>query len=109
MMVSLRRLPLARLALPPLLCLHPAPARASAGMELALQDDNVFIYSSLATRERGLRGAGKPGSKRIRGNLLWANLLVGNPRSRKVPKDPVYNFLNVDQLQQEAALRHIKL
>src|SRR3954449_5329223 len=108
-MPSLRRLPLALLALLPLLVLHPAPARASAGMELALQDDNVFIYSSLGTREKGLKAAQQLGVKRIRVNLLWANLLVGNPKSRKVPKHPVYNFLNIDQLQQEAALRGIKL
>src|SRR6476646_7070216 len=108
-MPSLRRLPLALLALLPLLALHPAPARASAGMEMAVQDDNVFVYSSPATREKGLKAAAQLGVKRIRVNLLWANLLVGDARSRKVPKDPVYNFLNIDQLQQEAALRGIKL
>jgi hypothetical protein len=108
-MVSLRRLPLALLALLPLLVLHPAPARASAGMEMAVQDDNVFIYSSLATREKGLKAAEQLGVKRIRVNLLWANLLASGARSRKVPKHPVYNFLNIDQLQQEAALRGIKL
>src|SRR4051812_9378498 len=108
-MVSLRRLHLALLALLPLLLLQSVPARASAGMELAVQDDNVFVYSALGTREKALKAAEKLHVKRIRVNLLWANLLVGNPRSRKVPKHPFYNFLNIDQLQQEAALRGIKL
>jgi hypothetical protein len=108
-MVSLRRLPLALLALIPLLLLHSVPARASAGMELAVQDDNAFVYSSLGTREKALKAAEKLHVKRIRVNLLWANLLVGNPRSKRIPKHPVYDFLNIDQLQQEAALRGIEL
>jgi hypothetical protein len=69
----------------------------------------VFIYSSPKARERGLDAAEKLGVTRIRVNALWARLLVGNPRARKVPKHPVYDFSAIDRLQAEAALRHIKL
>ena len=109
MMPFLRRLPIALLALAPALALHAAPAHASAGMEFAVQDDDVFIYSSTKARDRGLDAAERLGVKRIRVNVLWARLEVDNPRSRKVPKHPVYDFGAIDQLQLAAAKRHIKL
>src|SRR4051812_14918649 len=108
-MASLRRYPLALLALLPLLASHPAPAHASAGMELAAQDDDALVYSSPATRERTLRAAEKLGVRRIRVNVLWARTLVSGAKSRKVPRQPAYNFFLIDQLQQEAALHGIKL
>ena len=55
-------------------------------MELAVQDDDVFIYSSPKARERGLEAAEKLSVKCIRVNVLWARVQVGNPRARKVPK-----------------------
>jgi hypothetical protein len=109
MMPSLRRLPLALLALIPILALHPVAAHASAGMELALQDDDVFLHSSAKARHRGLDAAEKLGVKRIRVNVLWARLELGNPRARKPPKHPAYDFAPIDQLQQDAARRHIEL
>jgi hypothetical protein len=109
MTLSLRHISVALLALVGLLVLHPVAARASAGMELALQDDDVFLYSSPKARERGLDAAEKLGVKRIRVNVLWARLQLGNPRAHKPPKHPVYDFGAIDQLQQEAALRDIKL
>jgi hypothetical protein len=109
MMSSLRRILPALLALLPLLVLHPAPAHASAGMELAVQDDDVFVYSSLAARERALKAAEKLGVTRIRVNVLWANTLGLAARTRTAPRKPVYDFFNIDVLQQEAALHHIAL
>jgi hypothetical protein len=109
MMPSLRRLPVALLATLPALALHTAPAHASAGMELALQDDDVFVHSTAKARDRGLDAAVKLGVKRIRVNVLWARLQVGNPGARKVPKQPIYNFSAIDQLQLAAAQRNIKL
>jgi Cellulase (glycosyl hydrolase family 5) len=106
---SLRRISAALLALAATLALHTVPAHASPGMELAVQDDDVFLYGSLKARDRGLDAAKKLGVTRIRVNALWARLEVGNPRARKAPKHPVYNFGAIDQLQQEAALRKIKL
>lgn len=109
MMLSLRRLPVALLPIAGALAFHAVPAHASAGMELALQDDDVFIYSTAKVRERGLDAAVKLGVKRIRVNVLWARVEVDNPRSRKLPKNPVYDFGPIDQLQLQAAARHIKL
>jgi hypothetical protein len=109
MMLSLRGLPLALLAILPTLALHPAPAHASAGMELAVQDDDVFVSGSLKARERALAAAEKLGVQRIRVNVLWARVLNSNPRARKAPKVASYNFTAIDRLRQEATLRHIKL
>jgi hypothetical protein len=104
-----RRLPLALLALVPALALPPAAAHAGAGMELAVQDDDVFLYSSMKARERGLDAAERLGAERIRANVLWARLEVGHARARKPPRRPVYDFGALDRLQQAAASRHIKL
>jgi hypothetical protein len=109
MKLSLRRIPVALLALLPVLVLHAAPAHASAGMEFALQDDDVFIHSALKARERGLAAAQKLGVKRIRVNVLWSRVEVDDPKARKAPRHPLYDFGAIDQLQFEAALRHIKL
>ena len=89
--------------------LHSAPAHASAGMELALQDDNVFVGQHGMARDKALSLAAKLHTKRIRVNLLWARTLVAGAGSRTAPAHPVYDFTAVDQLQQEAALRGIKL
>jgi hypothetical protein len=109
MMRSLHRLPFALLALALALALHAVPAHATPGMELAVQDDDVFLSSTPKARDRGLDAAKKLGVQRIRVNVLWARLQVGNPNARKAPKEPVYDFSAIDLLEQEAALRDIKL
>jgi hypothetical protein len=88
---------------------HAAPARASSGMELALQDDNVFVGQAGMDRDRALRVADRLHVKRIRVNILWARSLAAGATSRKAPAQPLYDFTAVDQLQQEAALHGIRL
>src|SRR4051794_18873611 len=108
-MASLRPLLPAALVCAAVTTILPAPAHASAGMELALQDDNVFVQQYGMNRDHGLAAAQKLGVKRIRVNLLWARSLTSGASSRKAPAAPAYNFAAVDQLQQEAALRGIRL
>src|SRR4051794_13350812 len=108
-MPSLRSLLPAALLCSAAACVLPAPARASAGMELALQDDDVFVHQYGMDRARGLAAAEKLGVKRIRVNILWARTLASGASSRQAPAAPVYNFAAVDQLQQEAALHGIRL
>jgi hypothetical protein len=84
-------------------------AHAAAGMEFALQDDNVFVNQFTMDRDKGLGAAEKLGVKRIRVNVLWSRVLVAGAGAHKAPKTPFYNFTAIDQLQQEAALRGIKL
>jgi hypothetical protein len=108
-MLPPHRIPVAVLALVAALALLPARARAGAGMELALQDDDVFLSASPHVRERALAAASRLGAERIRVSVLWARLELDDPRARTPPKHPVYDFSAIDRLQRAAARRHIKL
>src|SRR3954454_17408753 len=108
-MPPLRSLLTAALLCGSVACTLPASAHAAAGMELALQDDDVFVHQYGMDRDRALAAAQKLGVKRIRVNILWARSLASSPTARKAPAAPVYDFAAVDQRQQEAALRGIRL
>ncbi len=107
---------LARLCCPLLLALAvallaaPGSARAAAGMELALQDDPVFVHQHWYGRERALDRAQALGATRIRVNVLWARVLVSGAEARRAPAArPVYDFSAIDALQAAAARRGIRL
>ena len=88
----------------------PASAHAARGMELALQDDNVFVDQRWMERDTGLDHAVDLRTKRIRVNVLWARTLVTDAYDRKDPiGGPVYDFSRIDALQAAAAKRGIKL
>jgi hypothetical protein len=88
---------------------RPAPAHAAAGMELALQDDAVFVDQRWMERDVALDHAVELGATRIRVNVLWARLLVGDAYSRHTPETVTYDFSRIDALQAAAAARGIKL
>ena len=88
---------------------RPATAHAAAGMELALQDDAVFVDQRWMERDVALDHAVELGATRIRVNVLWARLLVANANTRTTPKTVTYDFTNIDALQAAAAARGIKL
>src|SRR3954452_11515454 len=87
----------------------PARARAAAGMELALQDDAVFVDQRWMERDVALDHAVELGATRIRVNLLWSRLLVAHADSRTTPATVTYDFSRIDALQAAAAARGIKL
>jgi hypothetical protein len=87
----------------------PGRAHAAPGMEFALQDDAVFVDQRWMERETGLDHAEDLRAKRIRVNILWARMLVGDARSRKTPTTVTYDFSRIDALQAAAAARGIKL
>src|SRR4051812_16139458 len=87
----------------------PARAHASAGMELALQDDAVFVDQRWMDRDAALDHAVELGATRIRVNLLWSRLLVADADSRKTPQTATYDCSRVDALQAAPAARGIKL
>src|SRR3954469_9889627 len=87
----------------------PARAHAAAGMELALQDDAVFVDQRWMDRDAALNHAVELGATRLRVNLLWSRLLVGDAAARTTPKTVTYDFTNIDALQAAAAARGIKL
>src|SRR3954467_12664087 len=87
----------------------PARAHAAAGMELALQDDAVFVDQRWMERDVALDHAVELGATRIRVNLLWSRLLVAHADSRTTPATVTYDFSRIDALQAAAAARGIKL
>ncbi len=86
----------------------PAPAPAANGMEIAIQDDHVFVNQWWFNRETALQRAQALGVTRIRANLGWAKVL-GNPKARKRPDDMAYNWLAYDTLIADAARYGISL
>lgn len=92
-----------------LLMLVPARAHAASNMELALQDDNVFLDSMYMTQAEGLNRAVDLDVSRIRVNVLWARSLVSGADSHTKPAKPVYDFSKIDALQAAAEARGIKL
>src|SRR3954468_9863716 len=87
----------------------PARAHAAAGMEFALQDDAVFVDQRWMERDTALDHAVELGTTRIRVNVLWSRLLVGDAAARTTPKTVTYDFSRIDALQAAAAARGIKL
>src|SRR3954464_11525363 len=103
------RLLIAGLSLLVLAIALPARAHAAAGMELALQDDAVFVDQRWMERDTALDHAVDLGATRIRVNVLWARLLVGDAYARHTPETVTYDFSRIDALQASAAARGIKL
>jgi hypothetical protein len=88
----------------------PAAAQAAAGMELALQDDAVFVDQRWMDRDRALDHAVELGTRRIRVNVLWSRALVSGAARRTPPAGgPSYDFSRIDALQAAAAARGIRL
>src|SRR3954462_6161834 len=87
----------------------PAHAHAAAGMELALQDDAVFVDQRWMERDAALDHAVELGATRVRVNVLWARLIVGDAAALHAPHTVTYDFSRIDALQDAAAARGIKL
>jgi hypothetical protein len=88
----------------------PSPAHAAKGMEMALQDDDVFLWESVLDLDEALEHAVELRTKRIRVNVLWSRVMVEGADRRTVPEDgPRYDFHRIDRLQAAAAERGIKL
>jgi Cellulase (glycosyl hydrolase family 5) len=83
-------------------------AHAARGMEVALQDDSVFLDNSWYGRDLGFQRAHELGVTRLRVNVLWARV-VANPNSHSAPANPGYNWGNYDTLVSQAAAQGIKV
>ena len=95
----------------------PVSASASKSQEAMLQDDDKFIYTTIAKRKKALDEAKALGVDRIRVTILW-RAIAPKPKSRKKPKGfdaadpgayPPGIWTNYDLLANEAARRGIKL
>jgi hypothetical protein len=103
----MRRLLLALAVPAALLC--AAPAQAAPRMELALQDDPVFLHTDYYDRDRALTQAREMGVTRLRVSLGWASSLGAQSTRRTVPSQPSYDFSRHDDLIDAAAAYGIRL
>jgi hypothetical protein len=87
----------------------PARAHAAKGMEIALQDDAVFVDQRWMERNVALDHAVELGATRIRVTVLWGRLIVGDAHDRTTPETVTYDFGRIDALQQAAAERGLEL
>ena len=89
-------------------------AHAATGMEVAVQDDSIFVIQlpRPGYRAKGLKLADQMKVTWIRANVNW-NYVVGkrNAKKRKEPKHIRYNWTGYDALVRDAAKRgiHVEL
>lgn len=85
---------------------QPGDVKAARGMEIALQDDPVFVGRSYFNREKAFAHARSLGVTRLRVNVNWAFALTRRQQlSRAKPANLGYNFSTIDSVI-EAAARH---
>jgi hypothetical protein len=89
------------------------PASASRGMEIAIQDDPVFVgdgQHQFFNRERAYRLIRPLGVSRLRINVSWANVLFTAQRySRTRPAVITYDFSLIDRAIDAAALHGVRV
>ena len=103
-----RRLLVALLTLATLAVAAPS-AQAAKGMEIALQDDPVFLHRHYYDRDKALVQAREMGVTRLRVSLGWASVLGSQSLGRTVPSRVEYDFSRFDDLIDAAAAQGIRL
>src|SRR5215217_7059862 len=83
-------------------------AQAAKGMEIAVQDDPVFLSQAYYDRERALQQARDMGATRIRVNMLWSDV-ANAPEDKTAPSPVVYNWAPYDSLIDAAARYGIRV
>ena len=84
--------------------------RAARGMEIALQDDPVFVGASYFDRDRGFRAARSLGVTRLRINVNWAfTMSNAQMRARRKPANFGYGFGRYDRAIDTAARYGIRV
>jgi hypothetical protein len=87
----------------------PGGAQARTGMELAVQDDSVFVTNAYYGRDRGLDRAVELNATWVRVNVLWS-AVVGSSQNRRSRPSPVrYDFTSYDQLVGAARARGLNV
>jgi hypothetical protein len=85
-----------------------SPAAAAPGLEVALQDDFVFVQQSWYGREAALANARQLGVTRLRVNVPWARTVSGAD-SRTAPSERTYAWAAYDGLIADAARYGIRV
>jgi hypothetical protein len=84
--------------------------RAARGMEIALQDDPVFVSQNYFKMDRGFRLARSFGVTRLRVNVNWAFMMSSaQQRARRKPSGLVYGFGRFDRTIDTAAKYGIRI
>jgi Cellulase (glycosyl hydrolase family 5) len=78
-------------------------------LEVALQDDAVFLNRSYYDRERALAQAQKMGVTRLRVLVIWARVPGAEPDNKTAPASPKWDWSNYDSLINDAARHGIRL
>jgi hypothetical protein len=86
-------------------------AHAAKGMEVAVQDDSVFVIQlpRPGYRAKGLKLATQMNVSTIRANVNWNYVTLKYRKSKKEPKKIVYNWTGYDALITAAAAKGIKV
>ena len=88
--------------------LAPASAHGAQGMEMALQDDSVFVAREYYNINRAFDHASKLRTTHLRVNVLWG-AAAKNSSSRRRPKKIRYDFSSYDRLLLVARNRGVQL
>ncbi len=86
-----------------------APAHAARNMEIAVQDDPIFLQRDYYDRDKALEQVRAMGVTRLRVSLGWAAVMGEQARQTSVPAQPVYDFSRHDDLIDAAAAFGIRL
>ena len=86
------------LALAAMALAAPSGAGAASDMEIALQDDAVFVTNAYYGRDRGMRKAKELGVSSIRVNVLWSEVVGSSKNRRSRPSTVRYDFTAYDQV-----------
>ena len=91
---------LARICVPLLAAalIVPASASGAQGMEVAVQDDAVFVARQYYKLNDALEHAREIRASRIRVNVLWASVVRPNAKARKRPRKVRYDFAAHDNI-----------
>ncbi len=89
----------------------PNDSNAARGMELAIQDDALFVQGNARwPGNKSFQYARAIGVTRIRVNLLWAyTMLEDDYNARNKPSPIAYQFAQIDSLIDRAALNGIRV
>jgi hypothetical protein len=95
-----------------LLALAPA-SHAARGMEVAVQDDSVFLFQlpRMAHRKKGFELAKQLKVTWIRSNVIWSYVVQKQRKKKNQPKKIDYNWTGYDALLRDAAKKgiHVQL
>ncbi|MDQ3934291.1 MAG: hypothetical protein M3340_06625 [Actinomycetota bacterium] len=76
----------------------PASSHAAANMEVAVQDDAVFVSREYYSVNKGLGHLQKLRANRLRVNVLWSAVVGRSGNSRRRPRKVRYDFTSYDQI-----------